>query len=142
MSRKPIPERWRENLLSFYDDRRLIKEELYEAESAVESLKANVGFLSGSILAYEAKLGAAEAERDALREERNTANNYILDGCGGQEYLDARLAALQAQNRELREKVTACVHALRSYQYGNSSTELAEEVADAADATLAQLEAR
>jgi hypothetical protein len=59
--------------------------------------------LSGSILAYEAKLGAAEAERDALREERNTANNYILDGCGGQEYLDARLAALQAQNRELRE---------------------------------------
>jgi len=37
---------------------------------------------------------------------------------------------------DLRELLTAAVHALRSYQYGNASTELAEEMADHIDEAL------
>jgi hypothetical protein len=37
---------------------------------------------------------------------------------------------------ELVKAATAAVHALRSYQYGNDSTELAEEIADALEAAL------
>jgi hypothetical protein len=36
----------------------------------------------------------------------------------------------------LIEAAEAAVHALRSYQYGNQSTELAREIADALDAAL------
>jgi len=55
-----------------------------------------------------------------------------------------RIAALEAENASLKEQLaearkvmTAAGHALRSYQYGNSSTELAEEMADAIDAATA-----
>lgn len=37
---------------------------------------------------------------------------------------------LQAANGELRQLLVTCEHALRSYQYGNGSTELAEEIAN------------
>lgn len=36
----------------------------------------------------------------------------------------------------LTKAAAAAVHALRSYQYGNSSPELAEEVADALEAAI------
>jgi len=37
---------------------------------------------------------------------------------------------------ELVKAATAAVHALRSYQHGNASTELAGEIADALEAAL------
>jgi hypothetical protein len=36
----------------------------------------------------------------------------------------------------LSKAAIAAVHALRSYQYGNASTELAEEIADALERAL------
>ncbi len=61
-------------------------------------------------------------------------------------YTPAQKEAWQQQERnrqlervadEMETMLTAAVHALRSYQYGNSSEELAKEMADKADAALA-----
>ena len=46
-------------------------------------------------------------------------------------------AELKEQLAEARKVMTAAGHALRSYQYGNSSTDLAQEMADAIDAIIA-----
>ena len=40
----------------------------------------------------------------------------------------------------LREVATAASHALRSYQYGNASPELAERMANSIDAVMARPE--
>ena len=42
----------------------------------------------------------------------------------------------EAEYAELIKTATAALHALRSYQYGNSSTELAEEIANALETAL------
>jgi hypothetical protein len=44
--------------------------------------------------------------------------------------------ALPGDSSGLMTAAAAAVHALRSYQYGNSSPELAEEVADALEAAI------
>ena len=41
-----------------------------------------------------------------------------------------------AELNDLIKVASAAVHALRSYQYGNSSPELAEEVADALEEAI------
>ena len=46
-------------------------------------------------------------------------------------------AILREQNRQLREALEAAKNALRSYQYGNQSAELAEEVANHIEALAA-----
>jgi hypothetical protein len=46
------------------------------------------------------------------------------------------LAALRTECDALRKTLRAAKDALRSYQYGNSATELAEEVANHCDAAL------
>ncbi len=51
---------------------------------------------------------------------------------------DKANAHLIAAAPELARALEAAAHALRSYQYGNSSTELAMSVADFADAALAK----
>lgn len=43
--------------------------------------------------------------------------------------LKGDIAKLEAENTGLRELALAAAHALRSYQYGNASSELAEEIA-------------
>ena len=48
----------------------------------------------------------------------------------------SNLDALRARVASLEKMLTAASHALRSYQFGNASTELAQSVADAADAAL------
>ncbi len=48
------------------------------------------------------------------------------------------LERLRATYADLYAALTAAVHALRSYQYGNASTELAETIADSCDAVLAK----
>ena len=51
--------------------------------------------------------------------------------------LEKIAAARVAEERErLRPVLTSAIHALRSYQYGNSAGDLAEEVADAIAAAL------
>lgn len=46
------------------------------------------------------------------------------------------LVARASKCESLVTALTGASHALRSYQYGNSSTELAEEIADACDEAL------
>ena len=46
------------------------------------------------------------------------------------------LAAAEQRVAALEKLLVSAAHALRSYQYGNSATDLAEEVADALDAAL------
>lgn len=48
------------------------------------------------------------------------------------------LKMAMGENAHLREMLRVGSHALRSYQYGNGSTELAESTADAIDAELAK----
>jgi hypothetical protein len=47
--------------------------------------------------------------------------------------------ALMIAAPELLEALTAAWHALRSYQHGNSSPKLAEEVADRAEAVISRV---
>lgn len=47
----------------------------------------------------------------------------------------------EKQRNDLRAMVDSARQALRSYQFGNSSSELAEEIADAADKLLAEVPA-
>lgn len=50
--------------------------------------------------------------------------------CPGADVLAARLIKLVNNQAAVVEALTAAVHALRSYEYGNGSTELARSVAD------------
>jgi hypothetical protein len=49
---------------------------------------------------------------------------------------DAGAASRDAEMRKYRETLQAASHGLRSYQYGNIATDLAEEMADTIDALL------
>lgn len=62
---------------------------------------------------YDGQLADADA-REALRE----------------------MADMRAEIDQLREALKGASHALRSYQYGNASTELAASIADRCDAVL------
>lgn len=53
------------------------------------------------------------------------------------EFHDETIAQLQATICDMARLLQAASHALRSYQYGNSATELAEEMANTIDAALA-----
>lgn len=50
--------------------------------------------------------------------------------CPDAEALAARLVQLVNNHAAVAEALTAAVHALRSYEYGNGSTELARSIAD------------
>lgn len=58
--------------------------------------------------------------------------------CGGSLSSEtlSRLAACETEAKKLREIIKAASHALRSYQYGNSSSDLAKEIADQCDHIL------
>jgi hypothetical protein len=53
--------------------------------------------------------------------------------------LKARIAELERTCDGLRDKLFTAISALRSYQYGNASPDLAEEVADVCASALAAL---
>ena len=57
------------------------------------------------------------------------------------ESLEADIARLTRDRAALLKIVRACSHALRSYQYGNVATDLAEEMADYCDKAIALCEA-
>ncbi len=50
--------------------------------------------------------------------------------------LGAKIDERLAENARLRKMLTSAINALRSYQYGNSSPDLAEEIADACEVAL------
>jgi hypothetical protein len=50
--------------------------------------------------------------------------------CPGALQLAARLVAVVNAHNETMEALTGAIHALRSYQYGNASPELARSIAD------------
>ena len=59
--------------------------------------------------------------------------------CFGEAYYDAdkvdqRLMLSEARCKQLEEALKPCISALRSYQYGNSATDLAKDVADHVEA--------
>ena len=72
-------------------------------------------------------------ERD---ETTNVINAYSCKGMG-EEFVRASVATPPEDNT-LREALEAASHALRSYQYGNASTELAKAIADKCDAALSR----
>lgn len=51
--------------------------------------------------------------------------------------LDEIRTPIEHDRDRLRQALIGALHALRSYQHGNASTELAEEIADACEAALA-----
>ncbi len=57
------------------------------------------------------------------------------------ELLDELRTPIEHERDRLRHALTGALHALRSYQHGNASPDLAEEVADACEAALAPVEA-
>ena len=102
----------------------------------------------------EAKLKDAEAENARLKEGPKPkcpdCNAVGLghcsdpENCGRVYWPDYMYRSLEQQLREAQETIAqltetlrAASHALRSYQYGNSSEELAEEMADKIDAVIA-----
>lgn len=54
--------------------------------------------------------------------------------------LGAEIDRLRIINAELVKVCHAAVHALRSYQYGNSATDLAEETANACESAIAKVQ--
>lgn len=80
-----------------------------------------------------------DAELDALLAE---VEHYAAAMTMGEKHRRAwveecqRADRLEADNAALRKIAAAASHALRSYQYGNASTELAESTADAIDAAM------
>ena len=53
------------------------------------------------------------------------------------DWLNFRIDELEEREKLLRSILVAASHGLRSYQYGNASTDLAEEMADHIDIMLA-----
>ncbi len=72
--------------------------------------------------------------------ERHICQTIMRDKSEEQGWIaeDEANALLIVTAPEMMEKLEAAVQALRSYQYGNASTELAESVADAGQAVLAK----
>jgi hypothetical protein len=60
------------------------------------------------------------------------------DGCAAEDYVKKANASLIAAAPELFRALQAAPHALKSYQYGNASTELAASVSAFADSALAK----
>ena len=74
------------------------------------------------------------------------AGGYVQEDAAGEYYkadeVDAKVDALKADNGDLEKAIKACISALRSYQYGNCSSELAESIADMAQNIVNKVEAR
>lgn len=52
--------------------------------------------------------------------------------------LNTKLVLSETRRSEMLAALISAAHALRSYQYGNAATDLAREIADAADAAIAK----
>lgn len=69
-------------------------------------------------------------------------SDYTASRLSAQDALDAadEIDRVTSLNTELLEALTSAMHALRSYQYHNGSTELAESVADKCETIIAKAE--
>jgi DNA repair exonuclease SbcCD ATPase subunit len=73
------------------------KEDLYRRQSnTILSMQEDLEEARGGVIRLQAQL-------QAVTQDRNDAQNWLLDGCGGRAYLDSQLAQLQARNRELEQ---------------------------------------
>ena len=82
------------------------------------------------------RIAELEAKNEKLKAEIEARDSTIrsAEQRYGQVYREAVKARTEA--KALRGVAIAASHALRSYLYGNSSTELAESIADAIDAAM------
>ena len=78
-----------------------------------------------------------EIYRERVPEHCVKIINFGRHVAGLHEVAKAALAT-DPSNRKLLDTIKAASSALKSYQYGNSSTELAEEIAKQCDAVLAE----
>lgn len=80
---------------------------------------------------------ALRQERDDLK-ARNGLLKTLANGLANnyERTIMEQMVLLQKERDELRATLSAAYSALRSYQYGNSSPELAEKIADATEAAL------
>jgi hypothetical protein len=72
------------------------------------------------------KAQKARLEYEELRDEIVVE----VDAPPDREIVEAVVGILKAENARLRTACTAAMNALRSYQYGNGSPDLAEEIAE------------
>ena len=77
---------------------------------------------------------AALVERIAQRDKQIDA--YNVNGFADADAMAEKYLILDGEVKALRKVLGDASHALRSYQYGNSSEELAKEMADSCDAAL------
>lgn len=107
---------------------------LEEVDLYVETLTARIHELEKEVVKTRADVEDADGVRERLSEILKATANALHGGSlkhGLWSWHDLHVIA-----EEQRSLLHTALHALRSYQYGNASTELAEEIADACEKAL------
>ncbi len=86
----------------------------------------------------QAELEAMTRKRDLLKNAYDVLSTDSDELLSRNTRLEQQLAAREGQVKALEEALKPCISALRSYQYGNSATDLAKDVADHAELALAK----
>lgn len=71
-----------------------------------------------------------------MREHLEATERELIDCRAKHDHKYDECEALKRENERLRTLLLGAGHALRSYQYGNKTTDLAEAMADEIDASL------
>ena len=81
----------------------------------------------------------AEVSWEKGGNDRDDARQAFVDRRWPHYVLEANAAISAMTNGVVSQALTGAFHALRSYQFGNSSSELAEEIADACEEALSAI---
>lgn len=100
-------------------------------------------FWMEQLLKAKRAMPLVSADPGDRREFFGDAMTYYFDALAEIDALNKDLTAARAQrdyleagNKRLQDLLHSAVHALRSYQYGNGSPDLAEEVANSVEKAL------